>query len=161
MKTNKKILTATIGGSLIAAAFAATLSFTTTVNALETIQVWKSPTCGCCKKWVSHLQEKGFSVIEHNTQDMQSIKRDFGVPAKIRSCHTAKVGNYVIEGHVPASDIKRLLKSKSTQISVLSTPGMPAGSPGMEMGDRKDPYPVIAYTKDKEFKLFNYYNSKK
>lgn len=112
-----------------------------TVNA-EEIMVYKSPTCGCCKKWVNHLRKEGFNVKTKDYRDMKPIKQTFGVKPEFQSCHTAKVGKYFIEGHVSASDIKRLLKEKP-DIKGLSAPGMPMGSPGME-GHRKDKYDVIA-----------------
>lgn len=108
----------------------------------EDIMVYKSPTCGCCKKWVSHLKKEGFTVKTKNYTDMKPIKKRFGVKPQFQSCHTAKVGKYFIEGHVSASDIKKLLQEKP-DIKGLSAPGMPMGSPGME-GHRKDKYDVIA-----------------
>lgn len=108
----------------------------------EEIMVYKSPTCGCCKKWVKHLRKEGFKVKTKNYRDMKPIKKIFGIQPQFQSCHTAKVGKYFIEGHVSASDIKKLLKEKP-DIKGLSAPGMPMGSPGME-GHRKDKYDVIA-----------------
>ncbi|MCK4864602.1 MAG: DUF411 domain-containing protein [Gammaproteobacteria bacterium] len=108
----------------------------------EEILVYKSPTCGCCKKWVKHLKGEGFKVTTKDYRNMKPIKNMIGVQAQFQSCHTAKVGKYFIEGHVSASDIKRLLKEKP-DIKGLSVPGMPMGSPGME-GHRKDKYDVIA-----------------
>jgi hypothetical protein len=110
------------------------------------IVVYKSPTCGCCKNWVKHMEDNGYSVEVHNERNLAPIKSSMGVPKRLQSCHTAKVGDYVIEGHVPANDVKRLLKDKP-QIAGLATPGMPMGSPGME-GPRKDAYQVIAFKKD-------------
>ena len=111
----------------------------------EEIIVYKSETCGCCNKWVDHLREHGFKVITHNREDMSSVKQSHGVDFKLRSCHTAVVNDYVVEGHVPADDIKRLLEERP-KITGLAAPGMPAGSPGME-GRYKDPYDVLAFTK--------------
>jgi len=108
----------------------------------EDIMVYKSPTCGCCKKWVNHLKKEGFSVKDKDVRNMGKIKNQFGVQRQFQSCHTAKIGKYFIEGHVSASDIKRLMKEKP-DIKGLSAPGMPMGSPGME-GHRKDKYDVIA-----------------
>ncbi len=108
----------------------------------EEIVVYKSPTCGCCTKWVDHLEDNGFSVKVHNRNNMGPIKAELGVPRHLQSCHTAKVGGYVVEGHVPADEIARLLKEKP-QVRGLSVPGMPMGSPGME-GPRKDTYEVLA-----------------
>ena len=112
----------------------------------EDIIVYKSPTCGCCKKWVNHLEKEGFKVTAKDYRDMKPIKNMFGVKQQFQSCHTARAGKYFIEGHVSASDIKRLLKEKP-DIKRLSVPGMPMGSPGME-GHRKDKYNVIAIDND-------------
>ena len=108
----------------------------------EEIMVYKSPTCGCCKKWVKHLEQAGYDVKTKDVRNMSKVKNKFGVQRQFQSCHTAKVGKYFIEGHVSASDIKRLMKEKP-DIKGLSAPGMPMGSPGME-GHRKDNYDVIA-----------------
>jgi len=108
------------------------------------VTVYKSPTCGCCKQWVKHLQTNGFSVIAHDVADIMPYKAANGVPAALGSCHTAKVDGYVIEGHVPASDIKRLLKERPA-VRGLAVPGMPAGSPGMEQGAHKDRYDVLTF----------------
>lgn len=127
------------------------------IVAATTIDVWKSPTCGCCTKWVTHLEKNGFDVISHNTNKMSLIKDKHNIPKKLRSCHTATVNGHVIEGHVPAEDIKRLLEIKSKTISIIGVPGMPAGSPGMEMGNRFDPYPVIAISNNGSPSLFSYH----
>jgi len=111
-------------------------------NALPIITVYKSPTCGCCSKWVKHLENNGFVVEAKNSNKLDSIKRELGIEPQFQSCHTAKIGNYVVEGHVPASDIKRMLVDKP-DIHGLAVPGMPMGSPGME-GSRKDKYNVLA-----------------
>ena len=109
------------------------------------ITVYKDPSCGCCTKWVSHLQANGFAPEVHDRSDMDTLKDSLGVPAALRSCHTAVAGKYVIEGHVPAADVKRLLAAKPAGMLGLAAPGMPAGSPGMEMGARHDRYDVIAF----------------
>ena len=114
--------------------------------------VYKSPTCGCCGKWIDHMQEKGFKVTTHNRQDMNQIKQEYGVEYKLRSCHTAVVEDYVLEGHIPAEDIRRLLKERPA-IDGLAVPGMPAGSPGME-GKHEDPYEVVAFTKGKKNTIY-------
>lgn len=108
--------------------------------------VYKSPTCGCCNAWIDHLKENGFTVETHDQQNMSQVKDVMGVPRQMRSCHTAKAGDYVIEGHVPADLIVRLLKEKP-QVRGLAVPGMPMGSPGME-GHRRDPYDILAFKKD-------------
>lgn len=109
------------------------------------ITVYKDPSCGCCTKWVDHLRANGFAPEVHDRSDMDALKDSLGVPAKLRSCHTAVVGAYVIEGHVPAADVKRLLTSKPAKTVGVAVPGMPAGSPGMEMGGRIDRYDVVAF----------------
>ncbi len=109
------------------------------------IVVYKSPTCGCCGKWVDHLRANGFSVSVRERGNLQPIKDKLGVPRRMRSCHTAEIGGYTIEGHVPADVISRLLKEKPP-IKGLAVPGMPMGSPGME-GPRRDAYDVLAFRK--------------
>jgi hypothetical protein len=111
------------------------------------VTVYKSPTCGCCSKWVDHMRASGFKVTAHDTSDMQTVKTKLGVPDAMVSCHTSVVNGYVIEGHVPAADIQRLLRDKP-KIAGLAVPGMVAGSPGME-GNRSDPYNVIAFGEGK------------
>ena len=120
---------------------------------LESITVYKSPTCGCCTKWVSHLQANGFEVETIDLQDMSAVKAEAGISRQLSSCHTAKTGGYVIEGHVPADDIKRLLKERP-DVTGLTVPGMPMGSPGME-GYRKDNYDVLTFTRTGETAVFS------
>jgi len=122
---------------------------------LESITVYKSPTCGCCSKWVSHLQDNGFEVEAIDKNDMNSVKQGAGIPRKLASCHTAMIGGYIIEGHVPAADIKRLLEERP-DVAGLTVPGMPMGSPGME-GHRKDNYEVLTFTRSGETKVFSRY----
>ena len=105
------------------------------------ILVYKSPTCGCCRKWVDHLTQNGFEVTAKDVADVSPIKTRYGVPTAVSSCHTGLVGGYAIEGHVPADLIHRLLREKPKAIG-LAVPGMPAGSPGME-GLTKDRYDVL------------------
>lgn len=121
----------------------------------EEIMVYKSPTCGCCKKWVKHLESEGFYVKTKNIRNLQPIKNEHGVQRRFQSCHTAKIGGYFIEGHVPAADIKRLLSEKP-DIKGLAVPGMPMGSPGME-GHRKDKYDVIAIDKNNKASVYSKY----
>jgi hypothetical protein len=108
--------------------------------------VYKDPNCGCCKEWVKHVQAAGFVTTVRDTADMNSVKSSMGVPDALHSCHTAKVGAYVIEGHVPADQIVRLLIEKKADARGLAVPGMPMGSPGME-GPRKDKYDVLLFDK--------------
>ena len=105
--------------------------------------VYKSASCGCCRNWVEHMQKAGFTVVVHDVDDVQPMKDASGVPAALRSCHTAVAGTYVIEGHVPASDIRRLLHERPA-IAGLAVPGMPAGSPGME-GTPGERYDVMTF----------------
>lgn len=123
----------------------------------ESIHVYKSPTCGCCNDWIDHLEDNGFEVTATNTNDMGRIKADAGLIAGMGSCHTAFVGDYVIEGHVPADDIRRLL-AESPKATGLSVPGMPVGSPGMEMGDRQDHYKVILFNEQGQTRVFSEHN---
>ncbi|HSR65610.1 MAG TPA: DUF411 domain-containing protein [Xanthomonadaceae bacterium] len=104
--------------------------------------VHKSPTCGCCSGWVEHMRKAGFRVEVHDETDLDAVKRRAGVPAAKGSCHTAEIAGYFIEGHVPAADVKRLLAERP-RAKGLTAPGMPMGSPGMEMPDgRTPPYAV-------------------
>ena len=132
--------------SLIAAVAAA--GTTGMAHAGQTMTVFKSPSCGCCQKWVDRMEEAGFSVDARDTAFMQSVKKKQGIRRQFASCHTALIGGYVIEGHVPAKDIQRLLDNQD-DINGLSVPGMPMGGPGMEMGSRKDAYNVIAFSDDR------------
>lgn len=109
------------------------------------VQVYKDAFCGCCANWVEHLKRAGFAATAENIADMNALKDKHGVPAKTRSCHTALVGGYVIEGHVPAAEIQRLLKEKP-KVAGLAVPGMPIGSPGME-GPNARPYDVLTFDK--------------
>lgn len=122
---------------------------------LKPITVYKSPTCGCCSKWVRHLQDNGFDVNAINRNDMNRVKSAAGIPRQLASCHTAVVGGYVIEGHVPAADIRRLLKEQPA-VAGLTAPGMPMGSPGME-GPRRDAYKVLTFTKEGDSTVFSSY----
>src|ERR1041384_5271312 len=112
------------------------------------ITVYKTPTCGCCKAWVGHLSKSGVTPPTHALPDLSETKDTLGVPDALRSCHTAVIGRYVIEGHVPADLIRKLVAEKPAAVLGLAVPGMPAGSPGMEVPGRKDAYDVIAFTRD-------------
>ncbi len=123
-----------------------------------TVEVWKDPNCGCCHLWVEHLQAQGFKVQVRDVGNTVARKR-LGMPEKLGSCHTATVGGYVIEGHVPAADIRRLLKERPVALG-LSVPGMPIGSPGMdgpEYQGRKDAYDVLLVQKDGSTRSFQRY----
>jgi hypothetical protein len=120
------------------------------------IEVWKSPTCGCCGKWVEHLEANGFEVKAKNSSPamLDRIKRQAGIEDKLAACHTAKIEGYTIEGHVPASDIKRLVSEHPDAVG-LTVPNMPIGSPGMEQPDGEtEPYDVLLVKKDGSVEVF-------
>ncbi|WP_373529861.1 DUF411 domain-containing protein [Nostoc sp.] len=120
--------------------------------------VYHSPECNCCGGWIDHLKAQGFQITDFSTPDIETIKQKFNVPDNLSSCHTAIVNGYVIEGHVPANDIKRLLQEKPNVIG-LSVPNMPVGTPGMEMGNQKDPFTVFSFNRKDSVMVFNKYPS--
>ena len=115
--------------------------------------VYKSPTCGCCKEWIKHVEKNGFTVKVIDMDDPTPMKRTAGVPLSMGSCHTALVGVYVVEGHVPADLIRKILVEKPA-IRGLAVPGMPLGAPGMEDGGPPRPYQVMAFMKDGSSRLY-------
>ena len=123
------------------------------------VEVWKDPNCGCCKDGVKHLEDNGFAVKVNDTGN-EAMRAKLGIPQKLGSCHTGLVGGYAVEGHVPAADIRRLLKDKPQAIG-LTVPGMPVGSPGMDgkiYGARKDPYDVLLVLKTGDTRVFASHN---
>lgn len=139
MTVPKPLFHALLLGLLIAAGGAAAQSATR-------VEVYKSPYCGCCEKWVQHLKKNGFDVVARDINDVPAARQALGMPERYGSCHTAKVGGYVVEGHVPAEDIRRLLKEKPKAVG-LAAPGMPQGSPGMETA-RPQPYDTLLVQAD-------------
>lgn len=127
-------------------AAAAILLAGTTFAYAQTVDVYKNPACGCCGKWVDHLRSNGFTPVVHELNDVDPIKQKFGVPKELASCHTAHVGGYVIEGHVPADLIRKLLK-EHPKARGLAVPSMPPGAPGME-GPQKIDYAVLLIKED-------------
>lgn len=122
------------------------------------VEVWKSPTCGCCKDWIAHLQANGFKVQVFDSGNT-AMRGQLGMPSQFGSCHTARVGGYVVEGHVPARDIQRLLKERPAALG-LAVPGMPIGSPGMDgaaYGHRQDPYEVLLVGRDARSSVYQAY----
>lgn len=120
-------------------------AFTMRLAAAEPpMTVYKTKTCGCCGKWVEHLRANGFTVNVKEVAGTEEIRRQFGVPEQLASCHTGVIAGYAVEGHVPAADVRRLLKEKPKGKGI-SVPGMPLGSPGMEQGPRKDPFSVMLF----------------
>ncbi|HET9011502.1 MAG TPA: DUF411 domain-containing protein [Gemmatimonadaceae bacterium] len=145
-KVTRRELLASLAGSITAAlALTTLLPATARGDGTPKITVYKDPSCGCCTKWVEHLRAAGFSPAVQDRSDMDELKDSLGVPARLRSCHTAVAGKYVIEGHVPAADIKRLTMRAPKGIVGVAVPDMPAGAPGMEMPGRRDRYDVIAF----------------
>jgi hypothetical protein len=126
--------------------------------AAETVEVWKDPGCGCCTAWVDHLKAAGFGVRTHQVNDINAARARNGVPQALGACHTARVGGYAIEGHVPASEIKRLLLQRP-RAAGLAVPGMPLGSPGME-ADRSHPYDVLLFTAEGRTSVYRHYPGK-
>jgi hypothetical protein len=121
------------------------------------VQVYKSITCGCCSEWVEHLREAGFTVHTTDTSDLRAVKAEHRVPRQAESCHTAIVDGYVVEGHVPATDVLRLLEERPA-VRGLAVPGMPIGSPGMEVeGLAPQPYDVLAFDDDGTLRTFTTY----
>jgi len=117
------------------------------------ITVYRSPTCSCCGKWMEHLKQNNFTIKDIPSEDMNAIKHKYGVSDEMASCHTAVVNGYVVEGHVPADDIKALLKAKPNVVGI-AVPQMPNGTPGMEMDGKKDPYDVMSFDSDKHYQVF-------
>ena len=109
------------------------------------LAVYRSPTCGCCEDWVAHMRSAGFQIDDNITPNMATIRRTHGVPETLASCHTALVNGYVIEGHVPATDVQKLL-TESPNVIGLTAPGMPLGSPGMETDSPAAPYTIYTFT---------------
>ena len=120
--------------------------------------VFKSPQCGCCGKWVEHLQREGFAAESQNRDDMQTVKQELRIPAELQSCHTGVKGDYVFEGHIPAEVIKRFINNPPEGAYGLAVPGMPIGSPGMEMGSRRDRYQVIVLMHDGQHRVYTTIN---
>ncbi len=120
-----------------------------------TMIVYKSPTCGCCAKWVDHMEKAGFTIHVEDRQDLGAIKAQHKISSNMQSCHTAVIDGYFFEGHVPADDVKRLLTEKPADAAGLLVPGMPVGSPGMEMDSRHDSYKVMLVTKQGEQRIYS------
>lgn len=164
MKT-KKIALYTSVAAIVLAAGAATLAIQTgepdkssasvaaTGEAGPAITIYKSPNCGCCQSWAEHLDANGFETSIVETDNLNEVKQTHGVPREMASCHTALIGDLVIEGHVPADDIVAYLENPEFNTKGLSVPGMPHGTPGMETG-RKDDYQVIAFSADGQQRVF-------
>lgn len=153
MKTHhRRHVLAALAGAVLTAPLAAAS------RSKPLVEVWKSPTCGCCKDWIAHLEANGFAV-KVNEVGNTGMRGRLGIPTQLGSCHTALVGGYAIEGHVPARDIQRLLAERPQAVG-LAVPGMPIGSPGMdgpEYGGRRDRYDVLLVRKDGSSAVFATY----
>jgi hypothetical protein len=131
------------------------------MSTVSWIEVWKTPTCGCCQAWVEHLQREGFTVKANDVPQTAPIRTKLGIPDDMGSCHTALIAGFAIEGHVPASEIRRLLaepESLRQQVIGLSVPGMPIGSPGMEMGTKRDKFDVMLVLKGGKSRVYQSYS---
>lgn len=142
--------------SVLAVLFTLGLPSYAIAEGLPKMTVWKSPWCGCCGKWVEHMRVAGFEVEVEDVEDLGVVKRMASVPDDLQSCHTARVGGYTVEGHVPASDVLRLLRERPDDALGLAVPGMPSGSPGMENGAH-DPYNVLMLKNSGETEVFSSY----
>lgn len=144
-----------VGGAALTALGANALLAQQGQGALPSMTVYKSASCGCCTLWVEHARANGFTVREVNTDDLNTVKREMGIPPRLASCHTVMVGGYLVEGHVPADDVKRLLREKP-KVRGLAVPGMPIGSPGMEQGPPSgyERYDVLAFEANGATKVF-------
>lgn len=121
------------------------------------ITVYRDPSCSCCGGWMEHLTSQGFQPRNVLTSDIDALKQQYGVPNDLASCHTAVINGYVIEGHVPADEIKRLL-AEQPHITGIAVPGMPVGAPGMESGDVREPFSVFSFDKQENMEVFNQYS---
>ncbi|MDQ3170355.1 MAG: DUF411 domain-containing protein [Acidobacteriota bacterium] len=142
---------------VLSAALLLTVSLTAADQARQPtpmLSVFKTPTCGCCAKWVDHMRQNGFNVHVTDLNDLSAIKTKHGVPPRLQSCHTGLVNGYVVEGHIPAADVKRLIKDKPA-VAGIAVPGMPSGSPGMEVpGITAAAYQVLSFDKAGATKVF-------
>ena len=153
MISRRDWLRVTAGSLALGAAGASRLAAAVVPPAREAT-VYKTPTCGCCKGWVEHMQKAGYRVTAHDVDDVAPYKKKYGVPAALGTCHTALVtGGYVIEGHVPADVVDKLITEKPAGVVGIGVPGMPAGSPGMETG-RVEKYEVLSFDKTGKTKVY-------
>jgi len=154
--THKRYGAMAVLALLIAAGCSAEAPPETPAADTSTMVVYHDPNCGCCSKWIEHLEQHGFAVEAVQETDMNAIKRRLGVPENLPSCHTATFGDYVIEGHVPAEAVQRLLAEKP-DIAGIAVPGMPIGSPGMEHGDTRHAFDVVSFDEAGRTTVFNHY----
>lgn len=127
-------------------------------SGITEMTVYRSPSCGCCGVWVEHALKHGFQIKDIKTEEMEALKQKYKIPTELASCHTTIIDGYVMEGHIPADDIKRFLSEKP-QLAGLAVPGMPIGTPGMEARDIKQPFQVLAFNHKGEIEVFKEYQS--
>jgi hypothetical protein len=150
--TRRAWLARTLGGAA-AIAVAGPARFAAALVPPTPITVHKDASCGCCEKWISHMRASGFRVDVRDEKDIDGVKDQLGVPKGVRSCHTALVGGYLVEGHVPASDVRKLLDTRPRVVG-LAVPGMPSGTPGMEGPRGAQPYEVLSWDARGATKLY-------
>ncbi len=141
---------------ILASTAPTSVAVSTQLTNAANVSVYRSPDCNCCGDWIDHLQTQGFTVQDFPTPDIEAVKQKYHVPNDLASCHTAIVNGYVIEGHVPANDIQHLLQEKPN-VSGLSVPQMPVGTPGMEIGNQKDPFKVFSFDPQHSIVVFHDY----
>ena len=144
-------------------AIAVVMSLTTATSAATAsvpleITVYRDPFCNCCEGWIDYLTNQGFQPTSVKTSTIDTLKQQYGVPNDLVSCHTAVINGYVVEGHVPADDIKRLLAEQPNDVAGISVPGMPIGTPGMESGDVLEPFTVFSFDKQGNTQVFKKYS---
>ena len=137
----------------LALSFVLVAALTPMAQVATPITVYKTPTCGCCGKWIDHMRQSGFAPKVTDLPNLSMVKQSAGVPENLQSCHTSMIGGYAVEGHVPADVVRQLLKEKPA-VAGIAVPGMPLGSPGMEQGPQKDKYNVVAFGKDGSQKVY-------
>lgn len=144
MRSSRRNLLATMAALALPGTLAALAAGRVEAQGAPVVEVWKSPTCGCCKDWIAHLEANGFRTMAHDVGNT-AMRERLGIAPEYGSCHTARVAGYAVEGHVPAADLHRLLRERPAAIG-LAVPRMPVGSPGMDgpvYGGRRDPYDVL------------------
>ncbi len=127
-------------------------------SGITEMTVYRSPSCGCCGVWVEHAKKHGFQIKDIKTEEMEALKQKYNIPTELASCHTTIIDGYVMEGHIPADDIKRFLSEKP-ELAGLAVPGMPIGTPGMEARDMKQPFQVLAFNNKGTVEVFKEYQS--
>ena len=143
--SRRRLFTLGGAGALAVASFTAISPWLSAASALPVVNVSRSPSCGCCGDWITHVRAAGFTVNDRLIDDLAPLKAQLSVPTDLQSCHTAVVDGYAIEGHVPAEDVHRLLRERPAAAGI-AVAGMPLGSPGMEVGGQTEPYEVTLFT---------------